>query len=374
MLQGYWELVQADAQYKVSKALGQYVIFIIFLLGFLGNLLSFAVMVRKSMRASSTAFYMAALALADTMVLLVGCLRRWVVEVWNVDLLNDSAAACYIVNFLQYWSFSFAVWILVIMTIDRVIVVQNPLKAHLYATRRRAALSLFIVSLICAGINIHFFFTTTYDERLVCTAKREYLEFYRYVWSWVDATVYSFLPFVSLLVLNTLIIISLKRANERKRRLTHEFNTRRRNEQNNTVNPHKLTIMLLSITCAFIVLTAPAMVIHIIREKGEPFFDLNKPKDMAKYILTRQISRILLYLNHSVNFFLYCITGAKFRRELFLMIRCVSTRDLYRRSVSTSIKTIVQATVENEGINNLAMSHHNSCNSSDSNAINQIQQ
>lgn len=287
-------------------------------------------MVRRNMRRSSTAFYMAALALADTMVLLFGCLRRWVVEVFEVDLLNEGTEACLFVNFLQYWSFDVAVWILVIMTMDRVIVVAAPLKAHIYATRKRAMIGLFIVTVICSGVNIHFFFTTTYSGN-VCRAKEEYLDFYQFIWSWVDATVYSFVPFILLLTMNVLIIVFLTQANAKSRQMKNHFKIKRSEEQGNAVNSRKLTIMLLSITCAFIILTAPAVTIHILREKGKPFFDLTKPQDMAKYILTRQVSRVLLYLNHSINFLLYCITGSKFRQELNSMIRCQTDHERRRQ-------------------------------------------
>ena len=348
-LQEYWKLVQADAQYEVSKAIGKYVMIIIFILGTVGNLLSFAVMVQRNMRASSTAFYMASLALADTVVLLVGCLRRWVVEMFEVDLLNESPAACYIVNFLQYWSFDVAVWILVIMTMDRVVVVTSPLKAQVYATRRRAAIALIIVLTACAGINLHFFFTTEYSDN-VCTAKKKHLEFFNSIWSWIDATVYSFLPFVLLLVMNVVIIVFMGQADRRKRNMTNQFKIKRSEEQRNTINSRKLTIMLLSITCAFIILTAPSMVINILREKGQPYFNLDNPKDMAKYILTRQVSRILLYLNHSINFFLYCITGSKFRRELSAMLQCLSARERHRKkTLRMSVASIAEASMTNLG-------------------------
>lgn len=339
----------ADTQYEVSKAIGKYVMIIIFVLGTVGNVLCFAVMVQRTMRASSTAFYMASLALADTAVLLVGCLRRWVVEVFEVDLLNESPAACYIVNFLQYWSFDVAVWILVIMTMDRVLVVTSPLKAQVYATRRRAAIASVIVITAFAGVNLHFFFTTTYTNN-VCTAKKEHLDFFTNIWSWIDATVYSFLPFTLLLVMNIIIIVCMTKADRRKRNMTNQFKMKRKEEQRNTINSRKLTIMLLSITCAFIVLTAPSMVINILREKGQPYFNLENPKDMARYILTRQISRILLYLNHSVNFFLYCVTGSKFRRELSAMLQCLSARDRHRKkTLRTSMASIADASMVNLG-------------------------
>lgn len=50
----------------------------IIIIGTISNSLTFLVMRRKKMRHQSTYFYMGVLAIADEMVLLVGCLNFWV--------------------------------------------------------------------------------------------------------------------------------------------------------------------------------------------------------------------------------------------------------------------------------------------------------
>ncbi|XP_067934946.1 galanin receptor 2a-like [Watersipora subatra] len=317
----YWNNVHSDSRYKASTIIGKYVLFTLFVFGSIGNLLSFAVMVRRPMRSSSTAFYMASLALVDTTVMFIGCLRRWVVEVFQVDLLNYSPEACKAVNFFQYWSFDVAVWTLVAMTVHRAAVVIASLKAYKHATRGRAAGVLAVVAVICAGINMHFFFTTTYVGQ-ICTGDQEYRYFYEFIWPWVDATVYSFLPFTLLLVMNIIIIVSLSKANARKRKMTNNFQQRKKSEQRQGTISQKLTIMLLSATSTFLLLTAPAVILDILRGQGAPYFDLSQTNDMALYILCRQIARVLLYINHSIKFFLYCILGNRFRKQLFVMLGC----------------------------------------------------
>jgi len=41
----------------------------------------------------------------------------------------------------------------------------------------------------------------------------------------------------------------------------------------------------------------------------------------AKLILVRTVCELLMYVNHSINFFLYCATGQKFRRQLCALWR-----------------------------------------------------
>ena len=68
---------------------------------------------------------------------------------------------------------------------------------------------------------------------------------------------------------------------------------------------------------------------------------------LSKFILIRTITELLMYLNHSMNFFLYCATGKKFRQQLFLLLchpRVVGRRAfsewLYEHShaASTTVK------------------------------------
>ncbi|XP_067933108.1 galanin receptor 2a-like [Watersipora subatra] len=292
----YWNIVHSDPRYRASTIIGKYVLFTLFVFGSIGNLLSFAVMVKRPMRSSSTAFYMAALALADTTVMFIGCLRRWVIEVFQVDLLNNSPEACKAVNFFQYWSFDVAVWTLVAMTIDRAIVVIAPLKA--------------------------------------------------------------FLPFTLLLVMNIIIIVNLSKANARKHKMTNNFQQRKKSGERQGTISQKLTMMLLSVTSAFLLLTAPAAILDILRWQGAPYFDLSKTNDMALYILCRQITRVLLYMNHSINFFLYCVTGCKFRKELFSTLRCQSSTETDRRR--STINSMPNGSATNTGYVSSSPQHESS--------------
>jgi len=39
------------------------------------------------------------------------------------------------------------------------------------------------------------------------------------------------------------------------------------------------------------------------------------------YDIAKVVSNLLSYLNHSINFFLYCLTGQRFRNEIILIVR-----------------------------------------------------
>ena len=42
----------------------------------------------------------------------------------------------------------------------------------------------------------------------------------------------------------------------------------------------------------------------------------------SRYLLVKTVCFLLMYLNHAINFYLYCLTGKRFRRELAAMLDC----------------------------------------------------
>jgi len=73
----------------------------------------------------------------------------------------------------------------------------------------------------------------------------------------------------------------------------------------------KVTTMLLVVSFAWLVLTTPFAVCGFIFAVG----DVNR--ELAGLLMPfKAVAFLLMYTNHAVNFYLYCITGRKFRREL----------------------------------------------------------
>ena len=62
---------------KIASRTEEFILPCLLLIGTTCNSLTFVVMRRGRMRHSSSCFYMAALAIADTFVLWIGCLNRW---------------------------------------------------------------------------------------------------------------------------------------------------------------------------------------------------------------------------------------------------------------------------------------------------------
>jgi hypothetical protein len=94
----------------------------IFLIGTVCNTLTFLVMRRKNMRRQSTYFYMAMLAIADEIVLLVGCLNTWFwAFLGGYNPFMFHWLGCKIFSLLFSMALHYSVWLVVIMTFERFI-------------------------------------------------------------------------------------------------------------------------------------------------------------------------------------------------------------------------------------------------------------
>ena len=70
----------------------------------------------------------------------------------------------------------------------------------------------------------------------------------------------------------------------------------------------KGTVMLITVSIAFIVLTGPVSVIFFITETPNPY--------------VTEFVHILPDLNHAINGVLYCVVGSRFRNELINTFCC----------------------------------------------------
>ena len=348
------DLLMGILEYRLSRYLGIYGYPVLILLGTVGNVLSLVVMTRRTMIGSSTCFYMAVLSVADTILLYFGCLRTWFSYLTGYDAIILSPAACKIFSFLTYFSYDFAAWVLVAMTIERFIAIHFPFKKARYTTVSRAKKVVAFLTVMFAGINVHFFFTITVTSKGYCNPLPEYRYFNDKVFPWIDATLYSFLPFVLLLLFNIIIIYDNRKASFRQVGL--QATTGQRLSLAQIRFNRRLTAMLLSVSLAFLVTTAPKAVIIIIEPYTFVFFDGPSIdfQTIAKYTLTKAVMNFLTFGTHAINFLLYCISGQRFRRELRrICVNCLSRKSAQptvvcemSRRFSASLNISVQINME----------------------------
>ncbi|XP_013415590.1 C5a anaphylatoxin chemotactic receptor 1 [Lingula anatina] len=286
-------------------------------IGITGNVLSLLVMRGKSLRPSSASIYLRYLAIADTSTLVLGVFPVWIRALTTVDVTALHPWTCKLHVYFLYSAGDCAVWVIVAVTVDRFLSVTFPFKAKLWCTKRRALISCVVITFVALLVkNSHLLWTRgfQYDATgAVCgVARKEFAFFETVIRSWIGFILYAFIPILSIIILNSLIAFGLHKAQHQRQNL---FGSSSSQAVTETANFRSSTYMLLALSLAFVVLVTPSITVLLL----SPYWVVT-PHDRALEELLQAITDSLVYTNHSINFFLYCLTGKGFRREFFLLI------------------------------------------------------
>ena len=137
-----------------------------------------------------------------------------------------STVVCKVFSFFIYTMLDFSVLIIVILTGTKLYAISYPIKANAsHFNRTKSAIILLSALLACFTVNSHFLLTLqmvevqdhnksinnsqiNFPDFINCTMEcktAKWNVFYDYYWVYIDATIYSFLPFSLISIFNTLI-------------------------------------------------------------------------------------------------------------------------------------------------------------------------
>ena len=315
----------------------------VFLFGMIGNVLTIGVMSRRRYSGSSVRVYMLLLAIFDSTVLLCAVPSEWLAKLDYVNIKHLHPAVCKLERLIYYVAGDASIWILCAFTVDRFVAVCFPLMRRRPGSKlgSLSAASCPIIIVLALGKNIHLMWTRgiEYDESgnvtELCGHITAYAYFENYVRPWLAFVFVSVIPFFTLFICNLMIVRALV-ISERIRR--GSINNRHdRSKQPGAGSGVKMrahgshsdggftqtSAMCLSVSFAFLVCMVPSIILYI----GRPYWTSRLYPNHA-YELAKVINRLLVCFNHSINFWLYCLTGHNFRRELHAMLLCRSRREL----------------------------------------------
>lgn len=309
----------SNESFVFSPTLPSQISFVLFpcmvITGVICNSLIFVIMRRRRMSHLSTCYYMGILAIADTSVLLIGLSVMWLYVFKKWSLLLQSTYFCKFLSLLFYTVSDTSVWIVCMMSADRCIAVTRPLHASSICTVRRAKISVCILVLCILLINMHFSFTHYLSADNQCTPYEQYEFFTNHIWPWIDAAVYSVLPFILLLTINLIIVHSLFHARRSTSHLQiyQSQRTRSKNKLSMSMS-RKLTTMLLAVTVFFLLTSFPMVCLQIytnIHVKSNKVFAQSYLKPLCETLqysnhCVRRIFFLSFIAIRSINSFSFC--------------------------------------------------------------------
>ena len=278
---------------------------IVLLFGSLGNLITCVISLRKKMRQTSSGLYLSSLAIIDTLFLYIQIVPQIVIFLKGNIVLVDifiCKTLPFFVNYIDYLS----AWLRLCFTIERTVAVTLPYIYRVYFSRR---ITVFILLACCVILAV-----TTSPIIFFSTSNGDYCKYknikWRYVLSWIDIVVSTIVPFTGIILSNSILIYSLCKARRQRQHLT-----------DSQVDIHMITVMCIATSFSFVLSTAPIRAYLISNNSylydSVPVINLRSPVRYDVKVLLGSFR----YINSSVNFLLYCISGSVFRQELLKLFK-----------------------------------------------------
>lgn len=314
-------------------------------IGMFGNVTSIVVLFRLKSEKSSIYLCFVALTMFDLIVIVFSALPILLNSAFSLLSKTFTDCTCKVLTWIQDVSRSVSNWTLVLLTVQRAVGILWPHRVNIMCTYGRTKLMITAILVFFSLVYSHYLYglraITSYSIRnnmlairRVCTSKNyEYSLFLDNIFRIVEMVLTAYIPFVTLVVSNIIIGRRVFQATRSNLRGTAAVDTRR-GHQSRTQQSSSLIVTVFAVSVTFCVLIVPYLLYRT--------FDLDLRRLMEQDINYSTIesfwysaANICYCMKSAVNFFLYILTGSKYREQC-CKIFCPS---LIRRPVENEFKT-----------------------------------
>ena len=242
---------------------------------------------------------------------------------------------CRLLVFFVYSAFLSSSYILITMTFERVYSIIRPHKAASFNTVKRAKITIPCIFLLAFSYSIPNLFVTGYNGPYCIINAVDSV--FGQLYYWVSEIVAIPVPFVSLLSMNSVIIHTLR---QRSRINFTRSVVQGQNEGHHSKHKQSETqvyILLLLVSFGFLMLSIPIDVLFLYMN----FYIGSTPYYYASLHLFQQIAEKMYYTNHGFNFFLYVVSGKKFRTDLKNLFTSNNLHGNKNTSLTLTTSTII---------------------------------
>ncbi|XP_070185018.1 growth hormone secretagogue receptor type 1-like [Littorina saxatilis] len=295
---------------------------LLLILGTFGNCATIATLRRLRSGWSSISVYLTALALTDTSLLYSGLLTLWLRQSFGVNIFSRHIVACKLFPWLNNSLGTLSAWLVVCLTLQRAASVIWPHRVSVICTRHRSYVVIGVVSVIIGLLYSHMIYG--YDLQLVgqgpsriCDLRSaEYSQFWGDIWARVDLFIYSIVPSVVIVGGNGALVWKLAASTRRATQKLSAGQSLQNDDRAKKTSSATITVIVVSLT--FVCFSVP-LTIYV----NSVFSKISDRGETSPFQYLVYNSLMLLYLsNFAVNFYLYCLTGSRFREAFFSMLPC----------------------------------------------------
>ena len=232
-------------------------------------------------------------------------------------------------------------YFIVFMTFERFYSIIRPHKAASFNTVKRARIIIICVVVMGFSFYTPLWFISDNVGRYCIISKDIVHSFYGSVSHWLSLFISFVLPIVSLMGMNTVIIHTLRKRSQWiiSRPQGHDQSQGQIQGQSSMSSERQIYITLLLVTFTFLALSIPICSL-IFWDKFSPG---TTPYFYASFHLFYNVGEKTYYTNNGINFFLYVMSGQKFRTDLVQLFRCKCQNPPPDGSVSVTVNNVTSS-------------------------------
>lgn len=287
--------------------------------GTVGNVLNILVLTSKNLRQKSASVYLMFLACSDLTSIWTGMFNETIYSLFEIKIVDLSAVTCGLIEWLIYTAGVFSVWLLTLVTIERVLSTKVPhlVKGRLTPTKSVTASTIVLLFAAClcghlvygneyiGGFPYQVGNMTVYVPGECTHRSKTYSVFYNNTWAHLLSFFGTFLPTSIIISGNIVIIVSLRNRKIAPNSLTEFAQARVQ------ITLRQQAKLLFALSVTLLLATISFSTYRVILD----YTATGEPRTLARFQLYTICAYSAVWMNFSCNFILYCMTGVLFRRE-----------------------------------------------------------
>jgi G protein-coupled receptor 139 len=235
-------------------------------------------------------------------------------------LAND--VTCKLWNFVGNVTGSSSSYFLVAMAIQRAVSVTWPHHVTWLFTNRRVRFIIAAIVLVLSLYYSHLLYGFEANENNDCTTVDADYDQFLAEFAKAEAILFYLVPILLLLLTNTVLIYKLRESVS----LHMEAGIVATETSSRAKKVNSVTLTAVTVSMTYVVLKMPYCVYlasSYIRQQGGAL----STEAFARDVVFKRCGAILVSFEFAVNFYLYCLTGSKFRAEFRNLVVCWQPRE-----------------------------------------------
>jgi len=291
----------------------------------------------KSFRSSE--MYMFVLGLTDILL----CICRLIKAVDNFSLTPVINEYCTPLTFFASAFATYSNCIVVMWSCERFIAVYFPMNLIQWCTMFRVKSGLFILCLVSFALNIPYMFAYETD---ILGRECIYTSFHKNIWFYVESIYWVYFPMLCVILINSSLVYKTLQMSCKRIQLAKDSDTTMRSAKEQA----GLTRMLIVISAMYVILHIPALLalIHYtLTPNLVETLETGGIEAVVNYMFLVALCAHITEYQNSLNFFLYSLSGSKFRKTILNM--CCLCRNKHGDTPSSTMVSTISSKPANIG-------------------------